>query len=195
MLTLSVSQLMIRLRTLDRVLLAVALLTLLALFYAGNRSLAWWDSYSQAGDLHAQAQQLQTAIANARAGGSSGATTLAEYEARLTARAAALRHPTDDAIIGVLGDLARESRVMLASANIASSGVRTVGAVTYRVVNVTARVEGQLTRLYEYIALVSTTIPSAGVGSALLGGFGASPWVTLEIELLVDPTATAGSAS
>jgi hypothetical protein len=195
MLTISVSQLIARLRNADRVLLAVAVLTLLGLLYSGNRTLAWWDAHSQATSLRLEAQQLQTAISNARAGGATGTTTLAQYQAQLDAETAGLEHTTDDVIIGVMGDLARESRVMLASAGVVSAGSTTVGPVTYRIVKVSARVEGQLSRLYEYIDLVSRTVPSSAVVSARLGGFGLSPFVTLDIEMLVDPRGTAAGSA
>lgn len=195
MLTLSVSQMLLRLRTADRTLLAVAAVALIALLYAGNQGLAWWSNYSQAGDLRQQALQLQTAIANARVDGTSAGITLDQYETQLDEEAANLTYATDDEIVGLLGDLARDSRVQLTSVAIAGAGTRTVGPVTYRVVNISARIEGQLSRIYAYMDLVVETSPSTSIVSVALGGFELTPSASLELELLVDPQPAAGSAS
>lgn len=193
MLTLSVSQIMERLRTADRVLLAVALLAGIALIYATTQGYSWWRSYAQAGDLRTQAYQLQTAIANARTGGSDVGTALRQHQAQLAGQAANLTFTTDDQILGLLGDVARQSHVTLVSASLTNKGMRASGPTTFRVISISARVESQLTSIYGYIDNLRQAMPTTSVVTSHLG-FGVAPFATLEIEMLVDPTPTpAGS--
>lgn len=196
MLTLSFSQVFDRLRSTDKALLAVAIFTAIALLYSGNQALSWLGNYNQAGELRLQAEQLETALGNSRVGGESGTTTVDQYVAQLAAVSSSLAFETNEKIIGLLSDLARESRVLVASTTVSGAGDRTTGPVRYEVVTMSVRIEGQLSRIYEYIDLLSDTAPTVAVVSARVGGFGIKPWALLEIEFLVRPQpAPPGSTS
>ena len=64
MMTLNFNQVLAQLRAMNRLSLAVIVLSAFALFYAGNLGLQWWDNYGRAVELRVQTEQLQTALAN-----------------------------------------------------------------------------------------------------------------------------------
>jgi hypothetical protein len=187
MLTLNLQQMIAALSKVQRNVLIAAAVVLLALVYSGSLGLQWWGDLGQADQLQAQIQQLQTAL---NSGAQDGAATSASLEERLQELGETLERfsfTTDDDIIGLVDAISRDARVTVASAGTKDAGTRVIGSQVYRVRTANFRVEGQVTRLLDFIGLLSDAVPSTGVPSSRMGGFGLAPWLILDVEFLLDP--------
>jgi hypothetical protein len=190
MLTLNFSQLLVQLRGLERSIVIAAVLSVGALIYAGSLGLQWWDNIGQADELRGQIQQLETALGNFRQNGSTAGTTIQEQQETLASQLERFTFGTDDEIIGLADAISRDARVAVSSAESQNRGTRVIGSQVYRVRSATFRLEGQVTRLLDFIDLLSAASPGMGVTSSRMGGFSQSPWMILEVELLLDPQPT-----
>lgn len=191
MLTLNFSQLLLQLRRMERSILIAALISIGALIYAGSLGLQWWGELGQADELRAQIQQLQTALSTVRQDGSTTGVTIPERQQELASQLERFTFTTDDEIIGVVDDISRDARVTISSAETKDAGNRAIGSQIYRVRSATFRLEGQVTRLLDFIDRMSVASPGLGVTSSRMGGFSQTPWMILEVELLLDPKPTA----
>lgn len=194
MLTLNFSQALIQLRAVERSIILAVLISIGALIYAGSLGLQWWGEIGQADELRAQIQQLQTALSTVRQVGSTPDVTIQERQQELTSLLKRFTFTTDDEIIGVADDISRDARVTVASAETQDGGVRVIGTQAYRVRSATFRIEGQVTRLLDFIDRLSVASPGLGVTASRMGGFSGAPWMILEVELLLDPRPTTPTA-
>lgn len=194
MLTLNFSQALIQLRAVERSIILAVLISIGALIYAGSLGLQWWGEIGQADELRAQIQQLQTALSTVRQVGSTPDVTIQERQQELTSLLKRFTFTTDDEIIGLADDISRDARVTVASAETQDGGVRVIGTQAYRVRSATFRIEGQVTRLLDFIDRLSVASPGLGVTASRMGGFSGAPWMILEVELLLDPRPTTPTA-
>jgi hypothetical protein len=194
MLTSNFGQVLAQLRGLERSILIAAAITLGALLYAGSLGLQWWGDLGQANELRAQIEQLQTALTTVGQSGDAG-DTIQERQRELGEALARFTFATDDDIIGLVDQISRDARVTVAAAGTQDAGTRVIGTQVYRVRAANFRVEGQVTRLLDFIDLLSAAAPNVGVMSSRMGGFGQAPWMILDVEFLLDPQPIAPTES
>ena len=194
MMTLNFNQMLAQLRGMDRLPLAALVLSAFALFYAGSLGLQWWNSVGLAGELKIQTQQLRVAVNNIDQNEQGSATTAAERQSLLTSETARFSFLADDDLIALVSDTSRDVHVRVGSAGTHDAGTRIEGPLEYRVVVLDARVEGQVARLFDFIDSLSESAPGLSVLSARMGGFGQAPWLVVELEFLLEPTAAPETA-
>jgi hypothetical protein len=196
MLTLNFKQLLVQLRGVERSLLIAAVLTLGALLYAGNLGVQWWGDLGQANELRAQIEQLKTALTTVGQNGDpDSGGTIQERQQELGEVLERFTFATDDDIIGLVDEISREARVKVAAAGTQEAGDRVIGTQAYRVRAASFRVEGQVSRMLDFIDLLSAAAPNVGVVSSRMGGFGQAPWMILDVEFLLDPQPITPAAS
>lgn len=195
MLTLNFGQLLAQLRGLERGILLAALVSIAALFYAGSLGLQWWGDIGRSTELRGQIEQLQAAVSTVLQRGESSSVTIAERQQQLDSALERFRFTTADDIIGLVDDVSRDARVIVASAGTQDAGSRVIGSHIYKVRSASIRVDGQVTRLLDFIDRLSVASPGMTVISSRMGGFGEKPWMTLDVEFLLDPQPTSPTES
>ena len=184
---LSISQLLLRLRSADRSLLVALAAAAAVLFYTGMLGMQYVSGSSRAADLRVEAGQLIDVLDSVAGAHTATGSLFANEEARFAERQARFSFASDDEVIHLLSEHVRTWRVRLESAIARGSGVITDGSLTYRVQKLDLRLEGQPSRLLAYIDALSTDIPGLEVDVVRMGGFGQAPWATLQLSLLLDP--------
>ena len=184
---LSISQLLLRLRSADRWLLVALAAAAAVLLYTGMLGMQYVGGSGRAADLRLEAGQLIDVLDSVAGTRTATGSPLADEEARLAERQARFSYESDDAVIHLLSEHARTWRVRLESAIARGSGVITEGSLIYRVQKLDLRLEGQPSRLLDYIDSLSTDIPGLEVDVVRMGGFGQAPWAALQLSLFLDP--------
>jgi hypothetical protein len=185
--TLSLSQVIAKIRSMERIVLVMAALTIAALLYAGNLGVQWWSDSARAAELDLQAAQLRVAVDRITSEGSLTAT-LAEQQAALERETARFSYASDDEVIGLVALVARDARVQVGSVGTQEGAPRIEGPMTYRVRVLDVRLNGHITRLLEFVDALSSSVPGTSFSDVRLGGLTESASMTVLIEFLLDPT-------
>lgn len=185
--TISFSQLIERLRAMDRTLILAFVVSAFVLLYSGNLGLEWWGDTKIAESLDAQAEQLQMAARNMAREQASPDTSVAQRMQALEDIVGSYSFESDDAVIGLVYRIAREARVTAKSVSTSDGGLQTKGPLTYRVRTASIRVEGPAQRLLTFIDDLSLATPGLTVTAVRMGGFDGAPWAQLDATFLINP--------
>ena len=186
----SIVQLLWRLRTANRVVLAIVVAGLALLAYNGAMGFRYWESHSRGGVLQEEAHGLL-----ARARHSEG--VMPSLRLQLDERAALLRqrgerfvYAHDDELIRLVSSIAGASGVTLTSVSAAGEAVLADGPMSYTIRTLEVRVTGSTAGIYGFVDSLSDAAPALTVRSARLGALSDAPWAVLELNFLLDPRPT-----
>ena len=185
--SISIFELIGRLRTANRLLLVLLVAGAGMLAYDASLGLRYWDGLSRGTAAQTEARAL---LASARP--PSGAMAeleaqLAPSEALLESRSAGFAYEHTDELIELVAATARETGVALASINVAEAGRRAAGPLSYGVLALTIRVSGSTQSIYGFVDALSEAAPGMRVRSARLGNLSGAPWASFEIDVPLDP--------
>lgn len=189
--TLSFSQLLQQLRTMDRMVIAAFVISTFLVLYSGNLGLEWWQSTRLAGTLEAQAQQLQTAAQNLAREQASPDSSLPQRTFELEEIVDSYTFADENVVIGLIDRIAREARVRAGSISTAASPAVNKGSILYQARIATIRVEGRTDRLLQFVDDLSSEAPGLTITGTRMGGIDGAPWAVLTALFLTNPVAGA----
>lgn len=192
MLTLSFSDLLIRLRAVRPLTLALALVALaLAVAYA-TLGYGYWQESGRATALEQDIVQLSGVIRRASVQRESPEEQLNAEEARLEQGVALLTYPTPNAVLEQVNEVARKQRVTLSALAIREGAGRTIEPFTYTVYAVSLRAAGSASRLQSFVEALAAAAPASTPRTARVTGLPEAPSLQAEFEFLVNPRTAGG---
>lgn len=191
----SIVQLLWRLRTANRVVLAIVVASLALLAYNGAMGFRYWESHSRGGVFQEEVPGLLGRPRHSEGLMPSLRLRLDERAALLQQRAERFVYAHDDELIRLVSSVARASGVTLTSVSAAGGAVLADGPLSYTLRMLTVQVRGSTADIYGFVDSLSDAAPALTVRSARLGDLSDSPWAALELNFLLDPRPTEEPAS
>ena len=189
----SVLQLLWRLRTANRIVLAMLVVGLGMFAYDAWLGFRYWEGFSTGNAAQADVRALW-----ASARGPSGAmpaleAEVAEAEALLERVGQRFSFAHNSEAIQLVAATARSNGLDLASVTIGASAGPASDPLSYGMLTLAIRVGGSSQSIQDFLAALSEAAPGMTVRSARLGSLTGSPWAVLDLDFLVDPVPYDGS--
>ena len=186
----SIVQLLWRLRTANRVVLAMVVAGLALLAYNGAMGFRYWDDHSRGGVLQ---EEMVGLLARARHSGGVTASLQLQVDQRaalLQQRGERFVYAHDDELIRLVSSIARASGVTLTSVSAAGGGVLADAPLSYTIRTLSVQVTGSTAEIYGFVDSLSDAAPALTISSARLGALSDAPSAALELNFLLDPRFT-----
>ncbi|MEE8518020.1 MAG: hypothetical protein V3S98_02720 [Dehalococcoidia bacterium] len=185
--TISLSQFLAQLRTINRFVLAFWTILFVLVVYYGFAGNGYWGSYLRSGELQDLARQFAAVPPASAQGGETAQSELDAQLAILDQRTARISYATTDELIALLVEVAREERVTLGTVSLRTGPTETVGPMTYETRTADLRPKGRVRAIYSFIEALSVAAPSATIEEAQFGDLDTEPFGNLKIKFFVNP--------